>query len=242
MVTTIADRVEAVQATIASAAAKAGRSAESVTLIAVSKTHPASVIEAAYGAGVRHFGENRTDELAEKVATLSHLNRLRWHFIGTLQSRQTKAVAQYADVFHALDRLKIGRRLAGQVEEFGRILPVFIEVNVSGEGSKSGFNCDNWENDGAQRDVLQQAAATIAALPRIEIQGLMTMAPWGAPERDARTVFARTRRLAEWLTTAVPSANWSHLSMGMTDDYMIAIEEGATHVRVGRALFGARTY
>ena len=236
----IAGNVDRISEKIERAARKAGVSAESITLIAVSKQKSLEAIQAAYDAGLRNFGENRSAEFADKAAALA-LPDLNWHFIGHLQTRQSKSIAEYAHWFHAADRLKIAQRLDRQLEEFGRNpLPVFLEVNVSGEASKDGFQVGDWENDGAQRDALATAAATIAALPRIDIQGLMTMAPWGAPEAEIRSVFQRTRRLAEWLTASVPQANWSQLSMGMTDDYTIAIEEGATHIRVGRAIFGER--
>ena len=238
----IAENVARVEEKIALAAQRVGISAETITLIAVSKQQSVAAIRAAYAAGMRHFGENRSAEFAQKATELADLTDIQWHFIGHLQSRQSANVAQFAHVFHAVDRVKIAQRLDRQVGEFGRKLPVFLEVNISGEATKGGVPLGNWENDGAQREALLQAATTIAALPRIEIRGLMTMARWGAPEAEIRTVFQRTRRLAEWLTANVPQANWSNLSMGMTDDFTIAIEEGATHIRVGRAIFGERQY
>ena len=238
----IADNVNRVRDNIARVAQRAGRSAESITLVAVSKQKPIEAITAAYAAGLRVFGENRSAELAQKSAELAHLPDLSWHFIGQLQTRQSLPVATHADVFHATDRLKIAARLSRQLEQLDRTLSIFIEVNVSGEASKAGFDCRQWEESLTQRDALAAAAATIAALPRINVQGLMTMAPWGSAESEIRTVFQRTRALAEWLTTTVPQADWSNLSMGMTDDYHIAIEEGATHIRVGRAIFGERNY
>ena len=238
----IADNVNKVRENVEKAAARAGRSAESITLVAVSKQKPIESIVAAYEAGLRVFGENRAHELAQKSAELTHLPNIDWHFIGQLQTRQSLPVATHATTFHAVDRLKIAKRLSRQLESLDRTLSVFIEVNVSGEASKAGFDCRQWEESLTQQQALTAAAATIAALPRIEVQGLMTMAPWGSAENEIRTVFQRTRALAEWLTAAVPQANWSQLSMGMTDDYHIAIEEGATHIRVGRAIFGERSY
>ena len=120
------------------------------------------------------------------------------------------------------------------------VLPVFLEVNVSGEASKSGWDMRKWENSATQRDNLRNAAETIAGLPGLRLVGLMTMAPWDVPEAEIRDVFRRTRELGLWLDTAVPSAQITQLSMGMTDDFEIAVEEGATHVRVGRAIFGSR--
>jgi hypothetical protein len=114
-------------------------------------------------------------------------------------------------------------------------------VNISGEDSKSGFNCGAWESNAAQRENIRQAAAAVVGLAGLQPVGLMTMAPWGVDPDIIRTVFRRTRELAEWLQTAVPQTSWTSLSMGMTDDFEIAIEEGATHIRVGRAIFGSRT-
>lgn len=232
----IRDNVDRVKEEIEKAAERSGRSADSVTLIAVSKLKSIAMIEAAAAAGLRDFGENRSAELATKATTLPDLN---WHFIGHLQTRQSQPVAEYATLFHAVDRVKIAQRLDRQL---ARVLPVFIEINVSGEASKGGFDLNNWEDDGAQRDALLQAVTTISELERIEIRGLMTMAPYIAEEATVRRVFSRTRRLAEWLRSTMPHISWDALSMGMTNDYAIGIEEGATHVRVGRAIFGERLY
>jgi pyridoxal phosphate enzyme (YggS family) len=242
---TITDRYHTILNQIAQAAQRAGRNPAEITLVAVSKTWSAAVVVEAYEAGMRHFGENRVEEMVEKqVEVDAHLgpdSGLTWHLIGPLQSRKTPLAADNATVFHALDRLKIANRLANHLQENGRILPVFLEVNVSGEASKTGFTCDRWEEDAQQRQTLQAAAAAIAALPGLPIQGLMTMAPWDAEPAVIRATFRRTRELAAWLhEVAVPKANWSNLSMGMTDDFELAIEEGATHVRIGRAIFGSR--
>lgn len=238
----IANHVEQVQARVAAAAAKIGRNPDDITLIAVSKQKPVEMIEAAYAAGIRHFGENRSPELAEKAAALAHLDGIQWHFIGQLQTRQSKPVAQYGHAFHAVDRLKIAQRLSRQLVELNRPLPVYIEVNVSGEASKSGFACGAWEEDKAQRDNLLATVMEIAQLPQLQVQGLMTMAPFTATEAVIRPIFQQTRHLSEWLQNATSSLALPHISMGMTNDFEIAIEEGATHVRVGRAIFGARSY
>jgi pyridoxal phosphate enzyme (YggS family) len=238
----IANRYHAILERVDQAAQRSGRSAESITVVAVSKTQPHDALIEAYAAGVRHFGENRSAEFAQKVTTLARLSDANWHYIGNLQTRQSLPIAQYADQFHAVDRLKIAQRLSRQLVELDRTLPVFIEVNVSGEASKHGFQCGDWEDNGQQRDALLHAVATISALPRIAVQGLMTMAPWGVDETIVRTVFQRTRALDNWLCSQMPDHDWQHLSMGMTDDFEIAIEEGATHVRIGRAIFGERTY
>jgi pyridoxal phosphate enzyme (YggS family) len=237
----IRERHAAVRARIAAAVARAERPVEDVTLVAVTKTWPAELVIAAYEAGLRHFGENRPEELAAKrpavEAVLGAAAGSTWHLIGTLQSRKTKLAADYADIFHALERPKIARRLASDLMTNGRVLPSFVEVNLSGEATKSGLDVSRWEEDATQRAAVRSMVT--GAVPGLPIIGLMTMAPWDVEPAIIREVFVRCRRLAEWLRAdtglALPA-----LSMGMTDDFEIAVEEGATHVRVGRALFGER--
>ncbi len=241
---TVQSRYAEVQERITAAAQRAGRPADEITLVAVSKTWPVETLLAAYQAGIRQFGENRPEELAEKAirlaAELGDDAGIVWHQIGTVQSRKSGLTADHADLFHALDRAKIARRLSNRLVETGRELPVLLEVNVSGESSKAGFDCGRWETDAALRERLQQEIETIGAMPGLSIQGLMTMAPWDVPEPEIRGVFQRTRQLAGWLAEALPQLDFSQLSMGMSDDFEIAIEEGATLVRVGRAIFGDR--
>ncbi len=240
----IAVRLEKVSVRIDEAAARAGRSPDEINLVAVTKTWPVEAAAAVYQAGIRHVGENRAEELARKKVEFRGLfpeaTDLIWHQIGTLQSRKTRIVAEHADSFQALDRLKIARRLSRQLDELGRSLPVLLEVNLSGESSKSGFLASKWEDDATQRDSLRNVIESIAQLPGLELQGLMTMAPWGVEKAIIRSVFRRTRLLAKWLQQEVADTTLNHLSMGMTDDFEIAIEEGATLVRVGRAIFGSR--
>ena len=242
--TTIAENFAQVQNRIEAAAARAERPPSSITLIAVTKTWPVAVLLDAYHAGMRHFGENRTHELAQKRSALATEfgpdNNIIWHQIGTLQSRQTNVAADNADIFHALDRLKIARRLSDQLTKNGRTLSTFLEINISGESQKSGFAVSNWEEDATQRAELRKAVTEIAGMPGLTICGLMTMAPWDVSEDLIRSVFRRTRQLTHWLQAEFPDENFSQLSMGMTDDFEIAIEEGATHIRVGRAIFGSR--
>jgi pyridoxal phosphate enzyme (YggS family) len=246
---TISDRYKLLLQRIEQAAQRAGRRSEDVTLVAVTKTWPAEVVVAAYQAGLRQFGENRIEELAEKRLAVAELladgEGIVWHAIGALQSRKTALAADYADVFHALDRFKIARRLSHRLVESKRAdtypLTFFLEVNVSGEESKAGFLVDKWEENGQQRDGLLELASSAVELPGLKAQGLMTMAPLGAEEKMLRNVFSRTRELAKWLQAQRPEEKWTGLSMGMTDDFEIAIEEGATNIRVGRAIFGQRT-
>lgn len=245
---TLETRYQTVLQQIAHSAAEAKRNPDDITLVAVTKTWPVETILAAYAAGMRHFGENRAEELAEKrpfiEAKLGPDSGIVWHFIGTLQSRKTNAIADHADVFHALDRLKIANRLSRQLEENGRSqtnpLPTFLEINISGEMSKSGVNATDWENSATQRAEIRKFGGTVATLPGLSLRGLMTMAPWDADPDFIRTVFRRARLLAAWLAEEMDLERPLALSMGMTDDYPLAIAEGATHVRVGRALFGER--
>lgn len=246
--TILETRYRDVLQTIQHHAQEANRSLDEITLVAVTKTWPVDTILEAYAAGMRHFGENRAEELEEKrplvEATLGQDSGIVWHFIGTLQSRKTSTIADYADVFHALDRLKIANRLSSRLVENGRAptrpLPTFLEINISGEMSKSGVNCVDWENNATQRAEIRKFGETVAGLPGLTLQGLMTMAPWEVEPEFIRTVFRRTRLLAAWLAEELGLERPLALSMGMTDDYPLAIAEGATHVRVGRALFGER--
>lgn len=241
---TLETRYHAVLQQIHETAQQAKRNPDDITLVAVTKTWPVEIILEAYAAGMRHFGENRAEELAEKrpfvEAQLGPGSGIVWHFIGTLQSRKTNLIADHADVFHALDRLKIANRLSKRLEENGRQLPTFLEINISGEMSKSGVNCVDWENSATQRNEIRNFGKMVAALPGLSFQGLMTMAPWDAEPDFIRTVFKRTRLLAAWLQEEMGLERPLALSMGMTDDYPLAIAEGATYVRVGRALFGER--
>ncbi|HSG15835.1 MAG TPA: YggS family pyridoxal phosphate-dependent enzyme [Anaerolineae bacterium] len=241
-------RYQAVLERITAAAQRSGRQAEDITLVTVTKTWPAETVVAAHRAGMRHFGENRAEELSRKLpaveAALGPDSGISWHAIGALQSRKTNLVADTADVFHALDRAKIANRLSRRLVENGRgdvnPLLVFVEVNLSGEATKSGLDCRDWEASAEQKLTLQQMARLVVELPGLVPLGLMTMAPWQVEEDVIRSVFRRLRELSQWLQNAEPEGQWSKLSMGMTDDFEIAIEEGATHIRVGRAIFGPR--
>jgi pyridoxal phosphate enzyme (YggS family) len=206
-------------------------------LVAVSKTKPIEAIIHAYEAGLRHFGENRAEELEKKAQALAHLTDIQWHFIGHLQSRQSKPVSTYAHYFHAVDRVKIAERLSSQLD---RVLPVFIEVNLSGEESKAGFDLKSWETSEEQRQIFLNAIQTIMSLKNIKIKGLMTMAPFEAPEPIIRNIFKRLKNLMIWLNSTFPHLQATDLSMGMSNDFHIAIAEGATYIRVGSAIFGER--
>lgn len=228
----IEDNLTTVRARMDAAAGRAGRTPDAVTLVAVSKTHPMADIEAAYGAGQRDFGENRLDEFWEKVeaAKARGLNEIRWHFIGTFQSRQTsQGIAPFA-LLHAVDRVKIANRLNRDAGEADCVLQVLLEINVSGEESKHGF----------APAAVKQALPMLLGLPNLRINGLMTMAPFVADEARLHAVFSALRRTRDELQQMAPDADLRQLSMGMTNDYEAAIAEGATLVRIGSAIFGAR--
>jgi pyridoxal phosphate enzyme (YggS family) len=232
-----------VQDRIGEAALRAGRDPADVTLVAVTKTFPPQVVLDGYSVGLRHFGENRPEEGAEKiphVAAAISGPRPTWHMIGHVQSRKADLAVAHFDVVHSVDRLKIARRLSRYAVEAGRELPVLLECSVSGEVSKYGFVVDRWQEDDAQRDALFDACEQILALPALRPRGLMTMAPWVDDPAVLRPVFAGLRALRDALQERFPDAAWHELSMGMTDDFEIAVAEGATMVRIGRAIFGAR--
>jgi hypothetical protein len=229
---TIAANLATVRARMAAAAGRAGCNPDMITLVAVSKLHPFAAIEAAYAAGQRDFGENRVEELWPKVqeAASRGLTEIRWHLIGTVQSRKSHLAVGPFVLIHSIDRMKIANRVSRDAAAQGVVMPVLLEVNVSGEASKHGFSADE----------ALEAAADLAALPGIQVRGLMTMAPYEADPEATRPVFRRVRELARRLAEVAPQAAWDALSMGMTNDFEVAIEEGATLVRVGSAIFGPR--
>ncbi len=232
---TLEANLGSVQERIEAAARRAGRDPAGITLVAVTKTQPPAVIQAAYDLGLRHFGENRVEEAEAKVGHLP--SAITWHMIGHIQSRKAKRVMPLFDVVHSVDSVKLARRLDHLSAERPEPLPVFLECNVSGEESKYGFAAETWTEDGGQRVSLFAAVEEILALPNLQVSGLMTMAPIVADPEQTRPVFVRLRQLRDELALTFPQADWRHLSMGMTDDFEVAIEEGATMVRVGRAIF-----
>lgn len=223
---TIADNVLSVSARINAAAQAAGRETAAVGLLAVSKTKPAEAVREAHGAGINDFGENYLQEALEKQAQLSDLP-LSWHFIGPIQSNKTRPIAEHFDWVHSVDRLKIAQRLSEQRPAGLAPLNICIQVNVSGEASKSGCTAAD----------LPALAAAIAALPNLRLRGLMAI-PEPTEDRAAQdAAFATVRRLQEDLKLPLDT-----LSMGMSHDLESAVAQGATWVRIGTALFGARDY
>lgn len=229
---TLRERVREVRARIAAAAERAGRAADDVALVAVSKTVSAEIVRVAYEAGLHVFGENRVQEAQRKITVLQ-LAGVRWELIGHLQTNKAAQAAELFARVQSVDSLRLAEALSARAGQLGRNMPVLLEVNVAREPSKSGFD------PGA----LIEAARAIAALPNLRPEGLMTVAPLVEHAEAVRPVFRRLHGLRDELRRAVPSGTaggWAQLSMGMTDDFEVAIEEGATIVRIGRALFGER--
>lgn len=223
---TIPDNIAKVRARIRAAAQAAGREPASVGLLAVSKTKPAAALREAHACGQRDFGENYLQEALGKQAELADLD-LAWHFIGPIQSNKTRALAEHFAWVHSVDRLKIAQRLSDQRPAHLPALNICLQVNVSGEASKSGCNPDE----------LPELAQAVTQLPNLRLRGLMTIPEPTDDPSEQRAAFARLRELQQSLNLDLDT-----LSMGMSHDLEAAIAEGATWVRIGTALFGARDY
>ncbi len=219
---TIEENIRYLQQRIARACQRAGRSPDEVTLVAVTKTVDVSAIEAAFNAGLRHFGESRIQEAKPKIEGLEKLKLgFTWHMVGHLQTNKAKTAADIFDIIHSIDSLRLAETLNNCSQ---KKLPILIQVNVSAEVTKSGFLPPE----------VNEAVRQIGKLANLEVQGLMTIAPWVDNAEEVRPVFRQMRQLRD-------SLGLRHLSMGMSDDFEVAIEEGATLVRIGRAIFGERS-
>ena len=217
-------------------ARKAGRDLDSVRLVVVTKLQPIEVVEAAIEAGAKILGENYPEEAVEKITKLKSANAVEWHIIGHVQSRKARLVAEHFALFQSLDSLKLAERVDHFAAEFHRTLPVLLEFNVGGEESKSGWDASNETH---WMDLLNDVHA-VASLKNLQIRGLMTMPPLFTEPEAARPYFQRLRRLRDFLAKQVPHVEWNELSMGTSADYTVAVEEGATLVRVGQAIVGQR--
>lgn len=221
----VSTRIARVQQRIADAAARVGRDPETVTLVGVSKTVGRPEVDAAYAAGLRHFGENRVQDAVAKFDAAPH--DLVLHLIGSLQTNKVRHTVGRFQLIHSVDRLSLVDALQSRCATDDVVQPILLQVNVAGEEQKHG--CDP-----------QDVASLIEAVlihPNIELRGLMTMAPLSASPEEARPVFAGLRDLRDRLQRDYPDADLTELSMGMTNDFEVAVEEGATIVRVGRAIF-----
>lgn len=225
----IAGNVARIREQIAAAAQTTGRSADEVTLVAVTKTRSLAEIQAACLAGVRHLAENRVEE-AEAKLPLSEWEGVTWHMVGHLQRRKARRAVGLFDRIDSVDSVRLARRLDSLAAEQGIVLPILIEVNVSGEESKYGFLLSD-------RVALDAVVAEIVDLPHLRVDGLMTVAFITTDPEAVRPVFSRLRELRDELRAQFPQSDWRHLSMGMSGDFSIGVQEGATMVRIGRAVF-----
>ena len=214
----IAANVREVQRRIAQACERSRRSPGEITLVVVTKVVEASAIRAAFDCGIRDFGENRVQEAEDKIGQLSDLKpNVTWHMVGHLQSNKAKTAVELFDIIHSVDSVRLAEILNQRAE---KTLPVLLQVNVSEEATKSGFAVNE----------IAAAVEEIKQLPNLKVTGLMTIAPLVAEPEEVRPVFRKLRKLRD-------SLGLEHLSMGMTDDFEVAIEEGATILRIGRAIF-----
>ncbi len=227
----IFSRIRQARERMAEAAERSGRSAEAVTLVAVTKTVPAERVRLAYEAGLRVFGENRVQEAREKSGALTDLPLAHWQLIGHLQTNKVARAVELFEMVQSVDSIHLAEALNRSAEAHSKRLLVLLEVNVGEEASK----------EGVRPEALAALAEAVVRLPHLEVQGLMTVAPSTPQPEAVRPVFRKLRELREAMRERFPEATWQHLSMGMSEDYVVAIEEGATMVRLGRALFGERT-
>jgi PLP dependent protein len=229
----ISENVEHIRERIRSAAGRAGRDADAITLMAVTKTFPPELIREAYESGVRVFGENRVQEFAGKTVALRDLGDARWHMIGHLQSNKAGKAAELFHAVDSIDSLKLAEKLNDAAREVGKTLSVLIEVNVGGEAAKTGL-----APDAPELDLILSAAER---LDHLAFRGLMTVPPYTDDPQGARPYFRKLRELRDAIAGARLPGLGEELSMGMSHDFEIAIEEGSTCVRVGTAIFGGRT-
>jgi len=228
--------LERVQERVFAAALKTGRSPDEIKLMVVTKTHPVSVIEWVLSAGATDLGENYVEEAKRKIGTIHPNAQCTWHMIGHVQSRKSGQVVEYFDCLHSLDSLKLAQHLSAQAKERNKTLPVLLEFNLSGEESKSGWGVSSE----SKLEALLPNIESIIALDNLRVCGLMTMPPYYENPENARPYFRKLFRLRELLQKEFHQIDWKDLSMGMSGDFEIAIEEGATWVRIGQAILGSR--
>lgn len=238
LVSSIRERYLQTVEEIASAARSVGRDPDSVGLVVVTKTQPVEVVRATIEAGARILGENYPEEGVMKLQSLSGFSAVEWHMIGHVQSRKAQLVVGNFNLLHSLDSLKLAKRLDRFCGEAGRRLRTFIEFNVGAEESKSGWHA--W--DESLWSSLLDELAEVLALPNLQVCGLMTMPPLGEAAESSRLYFQKLKRLQGFLALQFPQADFSGLSMGTSSDFKVAVQEGATLVRVGTAIVGSRPY
>ncbi len=236
LVSQIQERYQRSLDQIASAAQSSGRDPESIRLVVVTKAQPLEVVQAVVQAGVRVLGENYPDESVSKIMAFESESGVEWHMIGHVQSRKARLVIEHFDLLHSLDSMKLAVRLNRMAKEARRILPVLLEVNVGGEESKFGWPASSE----ADWPTLYPIIDEIMGLENLKTYGLMTMPPLETNPEDARIYFRTLRLLRDHLASRYPQADWRELSMGTSADYEVAVQEGATLVRIGTAIVGSR--
>ena len=217
-------------------AIKAGRDPADIRLVVVTKGHPIETVQLVMESGARFLGENYLEEAITKIEALSGESEIEWHMVGHIQSRKARSVCEYFDRVDSLDRVKLASRLDRFASESGRTIPVLLECNVSGESSKYGFPA--WDEK-RWADLLPHLDQVVN-LAGIKVCGLMTMPPYFSNVDDVRPYFQRLSRLRDYLANKFMQVDWSELSMGMSNDFEVAIQEGATMVRIGTAILGER--
>lgn len=227
----IKENLNTVETKIAAACVRAGRERTDVTLIAVSKTKPVEMLTEAYDTGVRDFGENKVQEMCDKIPKLPA--DIRWHMIGHLQRNKVKYIIDQAALIHSVDTYRLAEEINIQAKKRGIVVPILVEVNIAGERSKFGASTED----------AMLLVEEIAALENLRIKGLMTIAPYVVDAEENRPYFRKIKQLSVDITNKnIDNVSMEVLSMGMTGDYEVAIEEGATMVRVGTGIFGERSY
>jgi pyridoxal phosphate enzyme (YggS family) len=223
---------------IEKSASKSNRDPNEIRLVVVTKSQPVEVAQAAIEAGAKLLGENYPEEGVMKIQSLATQSGVEWHMIGHVQSRKARLIADHFALLHSLDSLKLAQRLDRFAAEQNHIVPVLLEFNVGGEESKSG-----WEVSAESAiDQILPDIQSVLDLPNLRVHGLMTMPPLGTDPEDSRRFFRSLRLLRDQLAARYPQADWHELSMGTSADYTVAVEEGATLVRVGTAIVGVRKY
>jgi pyridoxal phosphate enzyme (YggS family) len=230
----IAANIASIHERIAAAASRAGRNPKEIALMAVSKTHPPERIREAYEAGLRAFGENRIQEFASKIGALQNLPGAEWHMIGHLQTNKASKATELFHAVDSVDSLKLAEKLDAAARQLGKKLSLLLEINVGGEAAKSGVAPDS--------PALDELLIAAPRLDSLQFRGLMTVPPFTDDPQDARPYFRKLRGLRDNIAARQhPGVNMDVISMGMSHDFEVAIEEGSTCVRVGTAIFGERT-
>lgn len=232
----VLQRYHDIQEEIYQAAQSVGRSPSEVRLVVVTKGHPIEKIEPLIAGGVREFGENRVEDALPKIEAFGDKPDIRWHMIGHVQSRKARFAAGNFDLVHSIDRGKLAARLNDSCSELGIVQQILLQFNVSGEQTKFGWGA----SDPSLWDSLLPEVEAVLKCDYLKVRGLMTLAPYNPDPEVSRPFFGRLRKLRDYLASRFPGQDWGQLSMGMSDDFRVAVQEGATIVRVGTAILGPR--